>query len=214
MWKMVKKTTLAAGGLMVLGLGILAVMIYMQNPLAQAQAEKGAKPFKDTPGPNLVIQVGGHIHGTVVIDLLPKVAPKTVAQVIKLAKLGAYDGVVFHRVIDGFMAQTGDVQYGKRGGDLSKAGLGGSNLPDVPAEFSNIPFTRGTVGMARAQNPNSGNSQFFIMFTKYPSLNGQYTVFGHVISGMEVVDKIKRGHGPNGRVMSDPDYMEKVTVQE
>jgi peptidylprolyl isomerase len=214
MWKMVKKTTLAVGGLMALGLGILAVMIYVQNPMAEAQAEKGAKPHKDTPGPNLVIQIGGHIHGTVVIDLLPKVAPKTVAQVIKLAKMGAYDGVVFHRVIDGFMAQTGDVKYGRKGGDLSMAGMGGSDLPNVPAEFSNVPFTRGTVGMARAQDPNSGNSQFFIMFTKYPSLNGKYTVFGKVISGMDVVDKIKRGDGPNGKVTKDPDYMEKVTVQE
>ncbi|WP_422067220.1 peptidylprolyl isomerase [Solirhodobacter olei] len=177
-------------------------------------AAPAARAADASAGPNLVIQVGGHDHGTIVIHLLPKVAPKTVAQVIKLAKSGAYDGVVFHRVIDGFMAQTGDVKYGKKGGDLSMAGMGGSTLPNVPAEFSKLPFVRGTVGMARAQDPNSGNSQFFIMFKPAPFLDGKYTVFGEVTSGMDVVDKIKRGDGPNGAVTSDPDYMEKVTVQE
>lgn len=212
---MVRKVTLAAGGLMAFGLGALALMIWASNPMAEAQADKGAQPFKDTKGPHLVIQVAGdHANGTVVIDLLPHVAPKTVAQIIKLADSGAYDGVVFHRVINGFMAQTGDVKYGRRGGDLSRAGMGGSSLPNVPAEFSNVPFQRGTVGMARADDPNSGNSQFFIMFAPAPQLNGQYTVFGHVISGMDVVDKIKRGNGANGEVTQDPDYMAKVTVQQ
>ncbi|MBI1217498.1 MAG: peptidylprolyl isomerase [Rhodobacteraceae bacterium] len=199
---------------MVLGLGILGLSLWSQNPMARAEIAKDAAPFKDTPGPNLVIQIDGKAHGTVVIDLLPKVAPKTVAQIVTLAKMGAYDGVVFHRVIDGFMAQTGDVKYGKKGGDLSQAGLGGSDLPDLPAEFSNVPFVRGIVGMARASDPNSGNSQFFIMFQPNADLNGKYTVFGRVISGMDVVDAIKRGDGDNGTVTGAPDYMAKVTVQE
>jgi peptidylprolyl isomerase len=210
-----KSGLVLAGGIMVLGLAMLGATIWAGKPMSEAAVTKDAAPFKDTPGPNLVIDVeGAKAHGQVVIDLLPNVAPKTVAQVIALAKAGAYDGVVFHRVIDGFMAQTGDVKYGKKGGDLSQAGMGGSDLPNVPAEFSNVPFSRGTVGMARAQDPNSGNSQFFIMFAPASNLNGQYTVFGHVISGMDVVDAIKRGDGPNGAVTSAPDYMAKVTVQE
>jgi peptidylprolyl isomerase len=122
--------------------------------------------------------------------------------------------VVFHRVIDGFMAQTGDVSNGKAGGDLSMAGTGGSTLPDLPAEFSDLAFARGVVGMARAANPDSANSQFFIMFDQGDFLNGQYTVVGQVISGMEIVDAIKRGDGANGEVTSEPDVMAKVTVQE
>lgn len=151
--------------------------------------------------------------GPVVIQLMPDVAPKHVAQIEALAKKGAYDGVAFHRVIDGFMAQTGDVQYGNmnKGFDARRAGTGGSDLPDIPAEFSKVPFERGTVGMARSQNPNSANSQFFIMFDQGPFLNGQYTVVGKVVSGMEFVDKIKRGAGGNGEV-ADPDRMVKVTV--
>ena len=167
----------------------------------------------DGPGPNLVIDVTGSANGQIVIDLASDVAPLHVAQIVALAKSGAYDNVVFHRVIDGFMAQTGDVQYGKVGGDTSMAGMGGSDLPDIPAEFSALPFERGIVGMARAQDPNSANSQFFIMFAPGDFLNGQYTVIGKVISGMDVVDVIKRGEGQNGAV-SDPDVMAKVTVQE
>jgi peptidylprolyl isomerase len=166
---------------------------------------------EDGPGPNLTIEVAGTANGTVVIDLRPDLAPRHVEQITALAAEGAYDGVVFHRVIEGFMAQTGDVQFGK-GDDLSAAGTGGSARPDLPAEFSAVPFTRGIVGMARAQDPNSANSQFFIMFTEYPSLDGQYTVVGHVIAGMDVVDAIKRGEGQGGRV-SAPDRMVKVTVQ-
>jgi peptidylprolyl isomerase len=173
-----------------------------------------AEDVKDGPGPNLVIEVAGVAHGEIVIDLLPDLAPKSVAQIVALANSGAYDGVVFHRVIDGFMAQTGDVKYGHKGGDLTMAGMGGSDMPDLPAEFSTVPFTKGIVGMARSSDPNSGNSQFFIMFAEGPSLNGQYTVFGRVIKGMDVVDKIKRGDGPNGEVSGDPDVMVKVTVQE
>ena len=153
--------------------------------------------------------------GPVVIELMPEVAPKHVAQIEALAKKGAYDNVVFHRVIDGFMAQTGDVQYGNttKGYNAAKAGTGGSDLPNLPAEFSKVPFTRGVIGMARAQDPNSANSQFFIMFADGDFLNGQYTVVGKVISGMELVDKIKRGEGQNGEV-SNPDKMLKVTVSK
>ena len=167
----------------------------------------------DGPGPNLVIEVAGVAKGEVVIDLSPDLAPKAVAQIVALAKAGAYDNVVFHRVIDGFMAQTGDVKYGKKGGDTTMAGMGGSDLPDLPAEFSTTAFDRGIVGMARSSDPNSANSQFFIMFAPGDFLNGQYTVVGKVISGMEIVDQIKRGEGANGEV-SDPDVMAKVTVQD
>ena len=167
----------------------------------------------DGPGPNLVIEVTGAANGEVVIDLNPDIAPKHVAQIVALAKAGAYDNVVFHRVIDGFMAQTGDVQYGKKGGDTSMAGMGGSDMPDIPAEFSTVPFERGIVGMARSQDPDSANSQFFIMFAPGDFLNGQYTVVGKVIAGMEVVDAIKKGEGQNGEV-SDPDVMTRVTVKE
>jgi peptidylprolyl isomerase len=169
----------------------------------------------DGPGPNLVIEVAGTANGTVVIDLLPDVAPKHVAQISQLAKDGAYDNVVFHRVIEGFMAQTGDVSNGKAGGDLSMAGMGGSSLPDIPAEFTNdLSFQRGVVGMARAQDPNSANSQFFIMFADGSFLDGQYTIVGNVISGMDVVDAIKRGDGQNGEVSGTPDVMTKVSIQE
>jgi peptidylprolyl isomerase len=125
----------------------------------------------------------------------------------ELAREGAYDGVVFHRVIDGFMAQTGDVQHGKDGGNLRMAGTGGSSKPDLPAEFSKLPHDRGTLGAARSQNPNSANSQFFINFTDNHFLNGQYTVYGRVISGMEHVDAITRGEPP-----ANPDKMISVKV--
>ena len=159
----------------------------------------------------LVIDVGGQAKGRIVIDLASDLAPKHVARLVALAEKGAYDGVVFHRVIDGFMAQTGDVAFGKQGGDTSRAGMGGSDLPDLPAEFSSTSFVRGTVGMARSQSPDSANSQFFIMFAPGPFLDGQYTVVGQVTEGMDVVDAIKKGTGGNGEV-SEPDYMAKVTV--
>lgn len=161
----------------------------------------------------LVIDVDGSAKGRIEIQLLPDVAPKHVAQIEALAKSGAYDGVVFHRVIDGFMAQTGDVEFGTRDAfPQGRAGTGGSKLPDLPAEFSGIPFEKGTVGMARAMDPNSANSQFFIMFAPEPALDGQYTVVGRVVGGQDVVDAIQRGDGPNGSV-SKPDWMAKVTVQ-
>ena len=169
---------------------------------------------EDGPGPNLVIDVEGEASGTIVIDLLPDVAPRHVERITALAEAGAYDDVVFHRVIDGFMAQTGDVEFGKLGGDMGMAGRGGSDRPDVPAEFSDIPFERGTVGMARAASPDSANSQFFIMFEEGAFLNGQYTVFGRVVEGMEVVDAIKRGEGRNGAVTGQPDVMTRVRVTE
>jgi len=115
-------------------------------------------------------------------------------------------------VIDGFMAQTGDVEFGKLGQDMRMAGRGGSSLPDLPAEFSDVPYDRGVVGMARSQNPNSANSQFFIMFEEGYFLNGQYTVVGRVTQGMDVVDAIKRGQGRNGAVVGEPDVMTSVTV--
>ena len=145
--------------------------------------------------------------GDVKIEMFPDVAPNHVERIKKLADDGAYDNVVFHRVIDGFMAQTGDVKFGNSSNkdfDLNKAGMGGSNLPDLTAEFNNLPHDRGTVSMARSSNPNSANSQFFICFKPAPFLDRQYTVFGKVIEGMEHVDKIKRGDGQNGAV-SDPD---------
>jgi peptidylprolyl isomerase len=162
----------------------------------------------------LVIEVAGQANGIVEIELLDDLAPDHVAQVKALAEAGAYDGVVFHRVIDGFMAQTGDVEYGKlAGSDLRRAGMGGSSLPDLKAEFSDEAFVRGIVGMARSQSPDSANSQFFIMFDAAPFLNGQYTVLGRVISGMDVVDVIKKGsQSANGSVGAPADYMKSVKV--
>jgi len=160
----------------------------------------------------LEIDVEGDAQGTIVIDLLEDVAPQHVERITTLAAQGAYDNVVFHRVIDGFMAQTGDVEFGVMGMDMRYAGRGGSEFPDLPAEFSNIPYERGIVGMARAQSPNSANSQFFIMFGEAPPLNGQYTVVGTVVAGMEIVDAIKRGTGRNGAVVGEPDRMTALRV--
>ena len=156
---------------------------------------------------------GEGANGIVVIDLFEEIAPLHVERMLGLASKGKYDGIVFHRVIEGFMAQTGDVQFGKVGGDFSMAGRGASDMPDLPAEFSNIPFDRGIVGMARAQNPDSANSQFFIMFNEGYFLNGQYTVVGKVVEGMDVIDAIKLGLGSNGSVLGSPDFMEQVRPQ-
>ena len=146
--------------------------------------------------------------GDVKIELFPDIAPGHVKRIKELANSGKYNGVVFHRVIDGFMAQTGDVQFGNSESkefNLSRAGMGGSDLPDLKAEFSNLPHERGTLSMARSQNPDSANSQFFICFQPAPFLDRQYTVFGKVISGMEFVDKIKRGDSNNNGAVTDPD---------
>tara|TARA_Y100000590_G_scaffold445153_1_gene576890 strand:- start:1650 stop:2207 length:558 start_codon:yes stop_codon:yes gene_type:complete len=145
--------------------------------------------------------------GNVKIELFPDVAPNHVTRVKELANSGKYDNVVFHRVIDGFMAQTGDVQFGNSSNskfDLRRAGMGGSDLPDLKAEFSDIPHLRGTLSMARSSDPNSANSQFFICLESAPHLDRQYTVFGKVIEGMDYIDKITKGDGQNGSV-SNPD---------
>ena len=146
--------------------------------------------------------------GDVKIELFPDVAPNHVKRIKELADSGQYDNVVFHRVIDGFMAQTGDVKFGNSSNDefdLRKAGMGGSDLPDLKQEFNNLPHERGTLSMARSQDPNSANSQFFICFKEASFLDRQYTVFGKVIEGMELVDKIKRGDENNNGSVSDPD---------
>ena len=161
-----------------------------------------------------IVVEGEGANGVIKIDLLEDVAPKHVEQITALASEGQYDGVVFHRVIEGFMAQTGDVQNGRLGSDMRYAGTGGSDRPDLPAEFSDLPYDRGVVGMARSQNPNSANSQFFIMFEPGYFLNGQYTVVGQVTEGMDVVDAIKRGHPRSGAITGQPDVMSKVTVTE
>ena len=147
--------------------------------------------------------------GPVTIELLPDVAPKHTERMKELARAGAYDNVAFHRVIDGFMAQTGDVEHANMEKDYNprRAGTGGSDLPDLPAEFSKLPHDRGTLGAARSQNPNSANSQFFINFKDNHFLNGQYTVYGRVIDGMEPVDKIVKGEPP-----ANPDRMISVKV--
>ena len=146
--------------------------------------------------------------GDVKIELFEDVAPNHVKRIRELAENGKYDGVVFHRVIDGFMAQTGDVKFGNSSSaeyDLKRAGMGGSDLPDLKEEFNDLPHERGTLSMARSQDPNSANSQFFICFKASSFLDKQYTVFGKVVEGMEFVDKIKRGDENNNGSVSNPD---------
>ena len=143
-------------------------------------------------------------NGDVLIELFDEIAPKHVERFKILAKEKKYDGVVFHRVIEGFMAQTGDVQFGDSNSesyDLKRAGTGGSKYPDLKAEFSELPHERGTLSMARSANPDSANSQFFICFKAASHLDRQYTVFGKVVDGMQFVDLIKRGEGSNGEVL-------------
>ncbi len=173
--------------------------------------EAKAVEIKD-PENTLVIELKS---GEVVIEMLPDVAPLHVERIKALAREGQYDGVAFHRVMEGFMAQTGDVQFGDMNDDFNarRAGTGGSQYADVKAEFSSLPFDRGMVGMARSQSPNSANSQFFIMFEENYGLNNQYTVWGRVISGMEFIDNIKRGASSSGAV-TDPDRMIKVRVAD
>tara|TARA_Y100000768_G_scaffold163397_1_gene122262 strand:- start:15 stop:575 length:561 start_codon:yes stop_codon:yes gene_type:complete len=146
--------------------------------------------------------------GDVKIELFEDIAPNHVKRIKELADTGKYDNVVFHRVIDGFMAQTGDVKFGNAESkefDLRKAGMGGSDLPDLKQEFSSLPHDRGTLSMARSSDPNSANSQFFICFKPAPFLDRQYTVFGKVLEGMEFVDMIKRGDEGNNGSVEDPD---------
>ena len=165
------------------------------------------------------IDVTGEAEGTITIDLFEDLAPQHAAQIIALAEAGAYDGVVFHRVIDGFMAQTGDVQFGDSTDaafDMRRAGTGGSDMDDIPLEATTErSFTRGTVGMARSQNPDSANSQFFIMFADGAFLDGQYTIVGEVTEGMDVVDAIKRGsQAASGAISGEADVMTEVRVVE
>jgi peptidylprolyl isomerase len=199
-----------------IGVGLVVVYgvyeLLIKEPVA---VEEAAPTTQTTDGKaDIAITVAGKANGTIYIDLFEDVAPLHAERISTLAREGAYDDVVFHRVIEGFMAQTGDVQFGKMGADMRNAGMGGSSYPDLPAEFSEVSFDRGIVGMARSQNPNSANSQFFIMFEPGPFLDGQYTVVGQVVDGMEVVDAIKLGAGSNGAVLGEPDRMTQVTVVE
>ena len=182
---------------------VVAAALVLAGLSASAALATGIKIEVAGPGAN----------GTIVIDLFEDKAPNHVAQITGLVREGAYDNVIFHRVIDGFMAQTGDVQFGRVGGDMRGIGMGKSDRPNLEAEISDIPFERGIVGMARAQPPNSANSQFFIMYADAPHLNGLYTVIGKVTEGMDVVDAITRGDGRNGEFKTaTPDVMTKVTV--
>ncbi|WP_375569831.1 peptidylprolyl isomerase [Ahrensia marina] len=173
---------------------VFTALLMPASGFAQSSSTPAAIADLD-PSNVLVIEVDG---GPIYVELLPDVAPQHVARIQTLAREGFYDGVVFHRVIDGFMAQTGDP---------TGTGTGGSGYPDLPAEFSQIPYERGVVGMARTNDPNSANSQFFIMFGPAASLNGQYTVFGRVVAGMDAVDAIKKGDARRNGMVTDPDAM-------
>ena len=172
-------------------------------------ALKKKKATKKSAKKSLVLETN---KGNIKIELLSDLAPKHCDRILQLSKDKFYDDVVFHRVIEGFMAQTGDGQYGsmKNGLQVDRAGMGGSDLPDLEAEFTSEPFVRGTVGMARAQNPNSANSQFFIMLEDSPHLNNQYTVWGKVVKGMDVVDKIKKGDQLDNGKVDTPDFIKTI----
>jgi len=181
--------------------------------IAALALSAAAPTFAQEGTPHLILTLEG---GTVDIELLKDLAPKHVERVIALTEEGAYDGVVFHRVIDGFMAQTGDVKFGKTGGpsfNLAQAGMGGSDLPDVEAEFNSESFGRGVVGAARSQDPNSFNSQFFITYADASFLNGQYTVFGKVVSGMDVVDGLEKGPQSANGAVANPDKIVDATIE-
>ena len=182
---------------------LLAAATIAAAPLFAADAEN-----------TLVIEVAGETSGIVEIELLPDVAPRHVERIKRLTRDGLYNDVVFHRVIPDFMAQTGDVEHGRREGfNLRYAGIGGYAFPDLPAEFSDIEYETGVVGMARSQDPDSANSQFFIMFAPAPFLNGQYTVVGRVLSGQDVVDSIKKGDQAANGAVAEPDYMKSVQIK-
>jgi peptidylprolyl isomerase len=194
--------------------GVALVVLYYVMTVPGSSAQVVNEAPGQAGGPQIEITIAGEANGKVVVELFDTLAPQHVERITQLARDGAYDDVVFHRVIDGFMAQTGDVEFGKLGGDLRMAGTGGSQYPDLPAEFSKEDFVAGVVGMARSQSPDSANSQFFIMFADAPHLKENYTVVGRVISGMDVVNAIKRGTGPNGAVIGEPDVMKTVRVIE
>lgn len=198
--------------LAIVGVVIIGGYYWKTSLPAPAQAEAGNRGSDAGSGPVLEITVVGEANGVIRVQLLEDVAPNHAKRIATLAREGAYDGVLFHRVIEGFMAQTGDVEFGKAGRDTTRVGTGGSDLPDLAAEFSDIPFERGIVGMARSARPDSANSQFFIMFGSAPNLNGQYTVVGRVLEGLGVLDAIKLGKGRNGSVLGTPDMMKSVKV--
>jgi len=182
-------------------------MVSSSNHEGVAQNKEAEMPDYEDPENTLVIET---TKGNVVIEMRPDLAPNHVAHIKRLAREGAYDGVVFHRVIADFMAQTGDVKFGKKDGkdfNPARAGMGGSEKPDLKAEFSNVSHIRGTCSMARSQSPNSANSQFFICFTDAPWLNKQYSVWGQVVEGMENIDNIKRGEP-----VRDPDTIVSMRV--
>ncbi|MDP2779925.1 peptidylprolyl isomerase [Devosia sp.] len=178
-----------------------------------ATALTAAPAFAQSGAPHLMLTLEA---GAVDIELLPALAPKHVERIIALTEQGAYDGVVFHRVIDGFMAQTGDVKFGKTGAadfDLSRAGMGGSDLPDVEAEFNAESFQPGAVGAARSQDPNSFNSQFFVVTADASFLDGQYTVFGTVISGMELINGLEKGPKEQNGAVANPDKIVTAKIE-
>ena len=185
--------------------------------LAAPALAEGLPGVSDGPGPNMVIEVAaadGTPKGTITLDLFADKAPQHVERLVTLARDGKYDGVVFHRVIDGFMAQTGDVQHGRQDGDTAMAGMGGSDLPDLAAEFNDVSFQAGTVGMARSQDPNSANSQFFIDLAPATFLDGQYTVVGQLVDGWDVLNAITKGDANANGAVATPDYMAKVTIED
>ena len=173
-------------------------------------ALKKKKAPKKSAKKNIVLETN---KGNITIELLSNLAPKHCERILQLSKDKYFDDVVFHRVIDGFMAQTGDGQYGslKNGFQIDRVGMGGSELPNLQPEFSSEPFARGIVGMARSQSPDSANSQFFIMLEDSPHLNNQYTVWGKVLKGMEVVDKIKKGDQLDNGKVDDPDFIKTIS---
>ena len=178
-----------------------------------AMALSSAPSFAQTGTPHLILTLES---GDVDIELLSALAPRHVERVIALTEAGEYDGVVFHRVIDGFMAQTGDVKFGKTGGaefNLAQAGMGGSDLPDVEAEFNSESFGRGVLGAARSQDPNSFNSQFFITTADASFLDGQYTVFGKVITGMDLVDGLEKGPQEQNGSVANPDKIVSAKIE-
>lgn len=180
----------------ILGIVFAALAVIFATSIATSsvsQAQEGT--------PHLMLELK---DGTVDIELLPEIAPQHVERIVTLTGQGFYDGVVFHRVIDGFMAQTGDP---------TGTGMGGSDLPDLPAEFSSEPFVRGAIGAARTADPDSANSQFFITYADAGHLNGQYTVWGNVVSGMEYVDMIKKGDPASNGMVSDPDKIVSAKIE-
>ncbi len=206
------RSSLIAWLIFAVGVALIAVYYFVTVPGSTPQV------VTDRPGeaggPRIALSIAGEAEGEVVIELFDTLAPKHAERLLTLTQEGAYDGVVFHRVIDGFMAQTGDVENGKDGGDMRLAGTGGSTYPDLPAEFSEESFVAGTVGMARSAAPDSANSQFFIMFEPAAHLDGSYTVVGRVVEGLDVVMAIKRGAGPNGAIIGEPDRIVTARVVE